>query len=87
MFKHKGPASTASSQVRSELLNLESIKRLAAELGDPQNSFKTVHVAGTNGKGSVTHKVAAALKFCGHRTGLFTSPHIDSFCERIQVDS
>ena len=60
--------------------------RLTAEFGNPQNCFKVVHIAGTNGKGSVALKSAAALQYLDFRTGLFTSPHIDSFCERIRVN-
>lgn len=54
--------------------------------GDPQKSFRSVHVAGTNGKGSVSLKVARALQHQGYRTGLYTSPHIVDFRERISVD-
>ena len=63
------------------------MSRLTEQFGNPQNAFKSIHIAGTNGKGSVALKTAAALQHTGYRTGLFTSPHIDSFCERIQVDS
>jgi len=59
---------------------------LTEEFGKPQDAYKAIHIAGTNGKGSVAFKTAASLQLCGYRTGLFTSPHIDSFCERIQVD-
>ena len=55
-------------------------------VGDPQSSFRSVHVAGTNGKGSVSLKVARALQHQGYRTGLFISPHISDFCERISVN-
>jgi dihydrofolate synthase/folylpolyglutamate synthase len=52
----------------------------------PHKSYKTIHVAGTNGKGSVTTKIASALTQLGFKTGLYTSPHIDTFHERIQIN-
>ena len=55
-------------------------------LGNPQNSFKTIHVAGTNGKGSVSHMLAAVLQTTGLKTGLYTSPHLKSFTERIKIN-
>ena len=59
---------------------------VSCALGNPQDSFKVVHVAGTNGKGSVCLKTAAALQVSGFRTGQFTSPHISCFRERIRVN-
>ncbi len=59
---------------------------LCNRLGDPQSNFKTIHVAGTNGKGSVSHMLAAVLQMAGYRTGLYTSPHLKDFRERIRVD-
>ena len=56
------------------------------EFGRPQDAFRSIHIAGTDGKGSVSYKTAMALQMSGYRTGMFTSPHIESFCERIQVD-
>ena len=66
--------------------NLEHMKSLAATFKNPQDAFKSVHIAGTNGKGSVSHKVAAALQASGFKVGLFTSPHIETFRERIRVN-
>jgi dihydrofolate synthase/folylpolyglutamate synthase len=60
--------------------------KLSESLNNPQNSFKSIHVAGTNGKGSVTTKIAKVLQGSGYRVGIFTSPHIFTFTERIQVD-
>ena len=60
-----------------ELLNL---------LGNPQDKFKTIHVAGTNGKGSVSHIVASVLQEAGLKTGLYTSPHLKDFRERIRIN-
>ncbi|HRN56894.1 MAG TPA: folylpolyglutamate synthase/dihydrofolate synthase family protein [Agriterribacter sp.] len=59
---------------------------LCKELGDPQNNFKSIHVAGTNGKGSVSHMLAAVLQTAGYTTGLYTSPHLKDFRERIKVN-
>ena len=55
-------------------------------LGDPQMKFKTIHIAGTNGKGSISHMLAAILQTAGYKTGLYTSPHLKDFRERIKVD-
>ena len=65
---------------------LERIKALTAALGEPQNFYKTIHVAGTNGKGSVCAMLAEILKAQGLRVGLFTSPHLESYCERIKIN-
>ena len=64
---------------------LERIKALTAALGEPQNFYRTIHVAGTNGKGSVCAMLAEMLKAQGLRVGLFTSPHLESYCERIRI--
>lgn len=65
---------------------LERIESLVRLLGNPQRRYPTVHVAGTNGKGSVSHIIAAVLQQAGYRTGLFTSPHLHDFRERIRID-
>ena len=65
---------------------LERIEQLAVALGEPQNFYRTVHVAGTNGKGSVCAMLAEILKAHGLRVGLFTSPHLESYRERIKID-
>ncbi|HWR24294.1 MAG TPA: folylpolyglutamate synthase/dihydrofolate synthase family protein [Feifaniaceae bacterium] len=67
-------------------LGLKSIGALLARLGNPQDALKYVHVAGTNGKGSVCAYLAAILRAAGLKTGLYTSPYIQRFTERIQVD-
>ncbi len=54
--------------------------------GHPHNRYRTIHVAGTNGKGSVSHMIASVLQEAGYRTGLYTSPHLKDFRERIRVD-
>ncbi|MBJ6750389.1 bifunctional folylpolyglutamate synthase/dihydrofolate synthase [Geomonas anaerohicana] len=65
---------------------LDRITALLAALGNPQDAFKAVHVVGTNGKGSTASFLSSILKAGGYRTGLFTSPHLISFTERIQVN-
>lgn len=65
---------------------LERIQRLLFLLGNPQDKFKTVHVAGTNGKGSVCAFTSNILSSAGYKTGLFTSPHLHSYTERIKID-
>lgn len=65
---------------------LGNILRIDERLGHPHHKFKTIHVAGTNGKGSVSHTLAAILQSAGYVTGLFTSPHLVDFRERIRID-
>lgn len=59
---------------------------LCNALGNPQNQFKSIHIAGTNGKGSTSHMLAAALQQQGYKTGLYTSPHLKDFGERIRIN-
>lgn len=68
-------------------LGLDNTRRLLSLLGNPQESFKAVHIAGTNGKGSASAMIASMLKTAGFKTGLFTSPHMASFTERIRVNN
>lgn len=65
---------------------LETSLRLNRLWGDPISRLRTIHIAGTNGKGSTAHTLAAILQAAGYRTGLYTSPHIFDFGERIRVD-
>jgi len=65
---------------------LREMRALATCFGNPQHKMKVIHVAGTNGKGSVSLKVAKGLQKLGFKTGLFTSPHVNSFRERIRVN-
>lgn len=67
-------------------LGLERITALCQKLGDPQDELKFIHVAGTNGKGSVCAMLAETLRRAGYRTGLYTSPYIRDFNERMQID-
>src|SRR6266487_3702447 len=67
-------------------LGLENTFKLAALAGNPQDRLRFIHVAGTNGKGSTCAMLESICRAAGLRTGLFTSPHLVSFAERIQVD-
>jgi dihydrofolate synthase/folylpolyglutamate synthase len=71
----------------STKLGLENMIRLDAALGSPSRHLPIVHVAGTNGKGTVCFKTAKGLEAAGCRTGLFVSPHLSCFRERIQVNT
>lgn len=66
--------------------DLTNTLKLCKSLGDPQYKFKTVHVAGTNGKGSTSHMLASILQSAGYKTGLYTSPHLKEFTERIKIN-
>lgn len=66
--------------------DLTNTIRLCNTLGNPQHKFKSIHVAGTNGKGSTSHMLAAILQTAGYKTGLYTSPHLKDFRERIKVN-
>src|SRR5262245_17698328 len=78
MFSRIGAAA-----IKHDLFN--TIK-LCEAFGNPQHQFRSIHVAGTNGKGSVSHMLAAILQTAGYKTGLYTSPHLKDFRERIKVD-
>src|SRR5690606_24805393 len=66
--------------------DLTNIRKLCEALGNPQEQFKTIHIAGTNGKGSTSHALAAILQHSGYKTGLYTSPHLVDFRERFRID-
>ena len=65
---------------------LETTHRLDEHFGHPHQQFKTIHIAGTNGKGSCSHTLAAILQEAGYRVGLYTSPHLVDFRERIRIN-
>lgn len=65
---------------------LQNIISICEFLGNPQNNFKSIHIAGTNGKGSVSHMMASVFQTQGYKTGLYTSPHLKSFTERIKIN-
>lgn len=71
-----------------EALNhkLDNIRLLSERLGNPHQQFKSIHVAGTNGKGSSSHMLASVLQQAGYRVGLYTSPHLRDFRERIKIN-
>jgi len=78
MFSHVG-----SSAFKKDLTNTIA---LCGHLGNPQNKFRSIHVAGTNGKGSVSHMLASVYQTAGYKTGLYTSPHLYDFRERIRIN-
>jgi dihydrofolate synthase / folylpolyglutamate synthase len=78
MFQRTGPAAYKNS--------LDNILKLDNFYGNPHRYFKTIHVAGTNGKGSVSHMLAAVFQMAGYKTGLYTSPHLKDFRERIRIN-
>jgi len=78
LFSRIGPAA-----IKADLHNTIAICDF---LGTPQNKFKTIHIAGTNGKGSTSHMLASILQEAGYKTGLYTSPHLYDFRERIKVN-
>lgn len=65
---------------------LQNIIKFCQKLGNPEEKFKSVHIGGTNGKGSSSHMLAAVLQKAGYKTGLYTSPHLRDFRERIRID-
>lgn len=67
-------------------LKLDRTIQFMRYLGEPHKAFKSVHVAGTNGKGSVSHMTASVLQHAGYKVGLYTSPHLKDFRERIRID-
>lgn len=78
MYQQKGESAFKKDLTNSILL--------AERLGDPQNDYKTIHVGGTNGKGSTSHMLASVLQEAGYKVGLYTSPHLKDFRERIKVN-
>lgn len=65
---------------------LDKIRSFCKQLHEPQNEFKSIHVAGTNGKGSTSHMLASILQEQGYKVGLYTSPHLKNFTERIKIN-
>jgi dihydrofolate synthase/folylpolyglutamate synthase len=76
-----------SSELVKADFNLGRMRLLMAELGNPQDQYPIIHVAGTKGKGSVSAMCAAALGAAGYRVGLYTSPHLLDYCERVQFNA
>ena len=67
-------------------LGLDTIGTMLSALGNPQQQFKSIHIAGTNGKGSVAAMLSTILRVAGFKVGRYTSPHLESFNERICID-
>lgn len=78
MYQFQGATAYKEDLRRTELL--------ASHLGHPENKFKSIHIGGTNGKGSTAHMLAAVLQQAGYKVGLYTSPHLKDFRERIRID-
>src|ERR1700722_7607363 len=76
----------APSHARAAKFELTNIRALTAHIGDPQDRFRSIHIAGTNGKGSTAAMTESILRRAGYRTGLYTSPHLESINERIRLD-
>ena len=74
------------NEVKAAKLGLDRVEVLLERLGRPERTFRSIHIAGTNGKGSSAAMVEAGLRAAGFRTGLYTSPHLVRINERIQVD-
>jgi dihydrofolate synthase/folylpolyglutamate synthase len=74
-----------ADRVTQDMFKLDRMRRLLAVLGDPQNAFRSVHVAGTKGKGSTCEMIATCLEACGYTVGLYTSPHLMDIRERIRL--
>jgi len=72
-----------SDAIKADMINTE---KFCSHLSEPQNKFKSVHIGGTNGKGSSSHMLAAILQTAGYKTGLYTSPHLKDFRERIRIN-
>jgi dihydrofolate synthase/folylpolyglutamate synthase len=75
-----------ASELAKAEFNLDRMRALMVELGNPQDQYLIIHVAGTKGKGSVSALCASALSAAGYKTGLYTSPHLQDYAERIQVN-
>lgn len=78
MYQRIGPAAYKA--------NLDNTIALSNHLGNPEKKFKSIHIAGTNGKGSVAHMLASVMQQAGYKTGLATSPHLKDFRERIKIN-
>src|SRR5262249_17180101 len=77
---------TAPTQAAAAKFDLENISALAEALGHPQKKYESVHIAGTNGKGSTAAFTESILRTVGVKTGLYTSPHLERINERIRVN-
>jgi dihydrofolate synthase / folylpolyglutamate synthase len=74
------------SHARAAKFDLQNTRSLSAKLGNPHQKFRSIHIAGTNGKGSTAAMIESVLRHAGYRTGLYTSPHLERINERIRLD-
>ncbi len=86
LYSHIDYSVERSYRYSAEVLDLERVHAFVRALGDPHLNYRSVHVAGTKGKGSVSAMIASILHAAGYKTGLYTSPHLQRFTERIRVD-
>ncbi len=86
LFKFVDYSLTRNLKFSEEAFNLERMRTLAEFFGSPQFEFPVVHIAGTKGKGSTGAMIAAALQFSGYKVGFYSSPHLEDFNERIQIN-
>jgi dihydrofolate synthase/folylpolyglutamate synthase len=86
LYSHADYSVERSYRYSAEVFELQRVRDLLAELDNPQDQFQSFHIAGTKGKGSVSALIASVLKAAGYRTGLYTSPHLIRFNERIRID-
>ena len=77
---------TRAARYSAQVFDLSRMTALLALMGEPQTTYPCLHLAGTKGKGSVAAMCASALTAAGYRTGFYTSPHLQDFCERIQIN-
>jgi len=77
---------SAPTQAAAAKFDLENISTLAEALGDPERKYRSIHIAGTNGKGSTAAFIESILRTAGRKTGLYTSPHLERINERIRVN-
>jgi dihydrofolate synthase / folylpolyglutamate synthase len=87
VYSHVDYSMSRSFRYSPEKFDLDRMRKFAGLLGHPEHNFKCIHVAGTKGKGSISALMANVLKKAGYKTGLYTSPHLEDYCERIQVNN
>ena len=75
-----------ASELSKAEFNLDRMRQLVSLLGDPQNDYPIIHIAGSKGKGSTAAFITSALRAAGYKVGLYTSPHLQDFTERMQVN-
>lgn len=86
IFAHVDYSRNRQHSYDAETYNLDRMRELVRRMGDPQNAFPIVHIAGSKGKGSTSAMTAAILQAAGYHTGLYTSPHLHTFRERLRID-